>query len=246
MGRTKRCRTVILGASVAALGAATACPDANAASEAAPMKQEARAVVARAHHKPRHRPRPRTAPTPTPHGPYVYKISIGGEINVEKADVRCSGSSITLSQVSLVMPGTSATTALFNRNESFWDKQVTITVGPAGKVTISWRPPAQRREAEAEANAHNGEIRNPHLWTQEDTGAAGTVCAATSPNAALGDIGEGEVTWSLPRPVSSVAALLAQPATSFYTNEYMLIFEILPDGSVPSFTPYETLAAQRQ
>ncbi len=51
---------------------------------------------------------------------------------------------------------------------------------------------------------------------------------------------------SLPRPVASVAALLAQAATSFYTNEYMLIFEILPDGTVPRFAPYEALAAQRQ
>ena len=144
------------------------------------------------------------------------------------------------------MPETSAATALFYRNESFWGKRVTITAGPTAKVTISWTPPAERREAEAEATAHNGEIRNPRLWGQEDTGLAGTVCAATTPNAALGDIGEGEVTWRLPRPVTSVAALLAQPATSVYTNEYMLVFEILPDGTVPNFAPYQTLAAERQ
>ena len=151
-----------------------------------------------------------------------------------------------MAQVSLVMPETSAATALFYRNESFWGKRVTITAGPTAKVTISWTPPAERREAEAEAAAHNGEIRNPRLWGQEDTGLAGAVCAATTPNAALGDIGEGEVTWRLPRPVTSVAALLAQPATSVYTNEYMLVFEILPDGTVPNFAPYQTLAAERQ
>lgn len=75
---------------------------------------------------------------------------------------------------------------------------------------------------------------------QWDSGAAGAVCAATSPNAGLGDIGEGEVTWRLPQPVASVAALLAQPAASVYTNEYMLVFEILPDRSVPTFTPFQT------
>jgi hypothetical protein len=243
MGKAKRCRTVILGASVAVLGAATACPDANAASKAAPATQGTRAAVAHVHHKPRRRPWPRTAPAP--HGPYVYAIRVGGEINVKKTDVQCSGSSIWLTQVSLVMPETSAAGALFNRNESFWDKHVTITAGPTAKVTISWKPPAERREAEAEANAHNGEIRNPRLWGQEDSGAAGTVCAATAPNAALGDIAEAEVTWRLPQPGASVAALLAQPATSVYTNEYMLVFEILPDGSVPSFTPYETIAERQ-
>jgi hypothetical protein len=159
---------------------------------------------------------------------------------VEKANTQCSSGSIRLTDVKLVMPETRATEDLFYRNESFWGKRATITAGPAAKVTISWTPPAERREAEAEANAHNGEVRNPRLQGQEDSGAAGTVCAATTPNAALGDIGEGEVTWSLPRPVTSVAALLAQPATSLYTNEYMLMFEILPDGTVPNFTPFNS------
>jgi len=235
----KRCRTVVLGASVAALSAAGACPNANAAGEAAPAAHAPRGVVAHARRKPRRRPRPRTAPAP--HGPYVYTIHVGGEINVEKADVQCSGSSIKFTRSSLVMPETSAATTLFYRNESSWGKRVTITAGPATKITISWTPPAERREAEAEANAHNGEIRNPRLQGQEDTGIAGTVCAATSPNAGLGDIGEGEVTWRLPRPVTSLAALLALPATSVYTNEYMLVFEVLPDGSVPDFTAFQAL-----
>lgn len=238
----KRCRTVVLSASVVALGAATACPDASAANEAAPPPHGAPAVAARAHRKPRRRPRPKTAPPP--HGPYVYKVSIGGEINVEKADVQCSGSSIRLSDVKLVMPETRATEDLFYRNESFWGGRATITMGPTATITASsWLPPAERREAEAEANAHNGEILNPRLQGQKTTSLAGTVCAATKPNAALGDIGEGEVTWRLPRPVASVAALLAQPATSVYTNEYMLVFEIFPDGTVPTFTPFQPIHA---
>jgi len=238
MNTAKRCRTVVLGASVAALGVAGACTDANAASDA----HAPRAVAAHARAKPRRRPRPRAAP----HAPYVYAIHVGGEINVERADVQCSGSSIKFTRSSLVMPETSAATALFYRNESSWGKRVTITAGPATKITISWTPPAERREAEAEANAHNGEIRNPRLQGQEDTGLASTVCAATAPNAGLGDIGEGEVTWRLPRPVTSLAALLAQPATSVYTNEYMLVFEILPDGSVPNFAAFQALEPAQQ
>jgi hypothetical protein len=237
MGKAKRCKTVILGASVAALGAAGSCPAANAANKAAPSLHASRAVGAHAHAKPRRRVQPKTAP----HGPYVYKVTIGGEINVEKANAQCSGSSIRLTDVKLVMPETRVTEDLFYRNESFWGGRATITVGPAARITASsWTPPAERREAEAEANAHNGAILNPRLQGQKTTGLAGTVCAATAPNAALGDIGEGEVTWRLPRPITSVAALIAQPATSVYTNEYMLAFEIFPDGTVPSFTPFNS------
>jgi hypothetical protein len=244
MGRAKRCRSVVLGTSVAALGAVGGCPAASAANTESVAAHPPVGVVARSHPKRRHH---RVVPRPsTHHGPYVYAIHVGGEINVEKADVQCSGSSIKFTRSSLVMPETSAATTLFYRNESSWGKRVTLTAGPATTLTISWTPPAERREAEAEANAHNGEIRNPRLQGQEDTGLASTVCAATAPNAGLGDIGEGEVTWRLPRPVTSLAALLAQPATSVYTNEYMLVFEILPDGSVPSFTAFQALEPAQQ
>jgi len=54
------------------------------------------------------------------------------------------------------------------------------------------------------------------------TTLASSVCAPTTPNTAIGSVGEGVVTWRLPRPARSVAALVAQPPTSVNLNELVV------------------------
>ena len=117
MGRAKRARSVVLSASVAALGAAGSCPAANAASEAAPAARPVRAVVARAHANPRRRPRP---PAPAPHGPYVYTVHVGGEINVEKANTQCAGGSIKIG------PGQSRDAGNLGRDRALLSQRIVL------------------------------------------------------------------------------------------------------------------------
>jgi len=75
-----------------------------------------------------------------------------------------------------------------------------------------------------------------HSANLTGTAPAASVCAATTPNAALGSVGRAMVTWRLTAPVRSVAELVAQPPTNIYPSEYMLAFQILPSGAVPAFS----------
>ena len=143
---------------------------------------------------------------------------------------------IRLARVTLFPEGRNAG-ALWQRDPSSWRRTFTLTTQPTTKITASWEPPAQQREAEEEAATHNGEVLNPRLQSREDSTTASAICAATTPNAAIGSIGMAAVTWRLPEPVSSVAALLRHTPTSIQPNEYMLAFEVLPNGTVPAFSP---------
>jgi hypothetical protein len=78
------------------------------------------------------------------------------------------------------------------------------------------------------------------LWGQNDSAPVSAVCAATSPGAVVGEIGEGVATWVLPVPVRSAAALMATPPTNIYPNEYSVTFEVLPNGTVPPFAPFNS------
>jgi hypothetical protein len=97
-------------------------------------------------------------------------------------------------------------------------------------------PPAERREAQEESAAHNGEIRNPRLQGRDDTTTVGAVCAATHPGANIAEIAGAGATWELPAPVNSLAALVSHTPTSIAPNEYRVAFEVQPDGAVPPFT----------
>jgi len=44
----------------------------------------------------------------------------------------------------------------------------------------------------------------------------------------------------LPAPVRSADALMATPPTNIYPYEYSVAFEVLPDGTVPAFTPFNS------
>jgi hypothetical protein len=104
---------------------------------------------------------------------------------------------------------------------------------------MSWTPPAERRAAEEESARNNGAIRNPQLRGEEDTALATAVCAATTPGAGVASVGRGTATWRLPRPITSLRALLSQPVTSIVGSEYVSGgLEILPNGSVPTFQPF--------
>lgn len=217
MGKAKRCRTVVIGVG-AALAAAPACP-----ASAAPVAAHAPQGAHVKHHATQH-------PANTPHGPYVYKVAIGGEIHEERPNTACAGNRIRLSNVTLAAPETRITEALFYRHESSWGGQGTITTSPATTITMPWNSPQETREAEQ----HGGTIPNPH--GAPATAPAARICAATAPNAALGSVGEGVVTWRLTRPATSVAALLAQAPANVNLNELMVAFAIQPDGGVPAFT----------
>jgi hypothetical protein len=160
----------------------------------------------------------------------VYRVAIGGEIREERPNTACAGNRIRLSNVTLAAPGTKITEALFYRHESSWGGRGTITTSPATTITMPWNSPQETREAEQ----HAGTIPNPRGTSA--TAPAARICAATTPNAALGSVGEGVVTWRLARPATSVAALLAQAPANVNLNELMVAFAIQPDGSVPAFT----------
>lgn len=224
MGKAKRCRSIVLSASVAALGTTAACPAANAEGSGGPVPASApRAAAVREHATPkRHVARHR--------GAYVYEVAVGGELRSEAPNTSCAGNSIRFTRLTFKMSESPAADALSERDPSFWRDRFTVTAGPATTITMPWNSPQETREAEE----HNGVIQNGHgTWA---TAPAARVCAATSPDAALGSVGEGIVTWRLPAPVTSVAALLAQSPTSATFNELMVAFSIQPDGSVPAFT----------
>lgn len=226
MGKAKRCRTVVIG-----VGAALAAAPAGPAGAAAPEHGSPSPAVARMTQRAHSRRRRQQRPAAAPHGPYVYAVAIGAEIREENPNAACVGNSIRLTSVALVMPETRITEALLYRYESFWGKRATITAGPATTITTPWSSAQETREAEQ----NGGMVPDPH--DASATAPAARICAATTPNAALGSIGEGVVTWRLPRPATSVAALLAQAPANVNLNELMVAFAIQPDGSVPPFNP---------
>jgi hypothetical protein len=243
MGKAKRCRTVVIGASVAALGA-TGCPPAQAAN-ATPATPQGAHVAAR----PKHHAKPTGHAAPA-HGLYVYEADIQAEMSMHDANMRCTGGTLKLVGVGLSAEGPNASYTrppkvarnsndLWDQNPAAWEGPHTITAGPATTLTMSWTPPAQRQAAEEESERNNGAIRDPRLQGQEDTALATAVCAATARNAGVASVGRGLATWRLAHPITSVRALLSQPVTSIVANEYIANnIEILPNGSVPNFTPY--------
>ena len=236
----KRAMSAVLGSGVAALGAAAVCPAANATPEhvPAPPRPAATARHERRHARPRHRGH---APKPMMrNGDYVYEVTIGNtEASEGKPNMTCLGSNMRITGLSTFPEGKNAG-ALWQKHPEAWNGTFTITTGPAATITVSWTPPSERREAEEEASSHNGFILNPRLWGQDDTAAVGRVCAATSPDTVVGEIGEGVATWVLPAPVRSAAALMATPPTNIYPNEYSAAFEVLPNGTVPAFAPFNS------
>jgi hypothetical protein len=236
MGKAKRCRAVAISASVAAISAATACQAADAASEAAPTAHAPRAAATREHARPHRRRSP--APTPTTHhGDYVYTVVIGEtEADENTPNMTCTAAGMRITGLGTFAESPDAT-ALWERTPSAWKRTYAITTGPATTVTVSWTPPSERREAEEESDAHNGFILNKRLWGKPDTTLASTICAATSPGAVVGEVGEALATWVLPAPARSAAALMAMPPTNVSPNELRIAFEVLPNGSVPAFQP---------
>jgi len=216
--------SAVVGSGVAALSVA-ACPPANATTPDAHAASKTRAVV-------RHeRVKPRRRHVRTRQGEYVYKVVVGGEVRTNKANMACSGSSLRITGVT-AYPEWSNATALWERSPAAWRQRFTIRSGPATTVTVPWTSPAEEKEAAG----HGGMI--PNSRSAVATTQAGRVCAATSPNAAVGSMGEGVVTWRLSSPVKSVAALLAHAPTNIDINEYVSAFTVQPDGTVPAFNPY--------
>ena len=230
MGKAKRCRSVVVSASVAAMSAAGACPAANAASGPPGASRPPAGAVARK--QPAHAHRHVAQPHAAPHGPYVYKVLIGGAIRWQRPNITCVGSSIRFSNIRLQMPESAAANELADHNETaFWGHRVTITTAPTTTITMPWNSEQETREAEH----NNGAV--PHPRNLQASTAAERVCTATTPNAPIGSIGEGTVTWRLPAPASNLAALLHSAPASVYLNELTAPFSIQPDGSVPTFQP---------
>jgi hypothetical protein len=210
--------TVALASSAAALGAAGACPPANAAANVK--------AVPPAPHRAKSRRRPAAH-----RGPYVYHAIIGGEVKVTGNDMFCSGSTIRFVGLNVVAEDGIAT-ALWERTPSAWSRRFTFVVGPATTISVPW----SSEQAVLEATEHNGMVPNPKetVWA---TAPASRVCSATTANAGLASVGEGVVTWRLPAPAASVAALLAQPPANVLLNELIMSFHIEPNGNVPPFNP---------
>ncbi len=220
----KRAMSAVMGSGVAALSVA-ACPPANASesSHAAPSKQ-----AAVRHERTRSR-RPHARP---PHnGDYVYKVTISGEISNTRANTACSGSSLKIVGVT-TYPESRSTTALWERSTATWRQHFTITSGPATTITVPYTTPAELAEAEA----HDGNAPNSPSVT--GTASASRVCAAAAPNAGVASVGEGIVTWRLPKPAKGVAALLSQPPTNIDLNKLAMAFTIQPGGAVTVSGPY--------
>jgi hypothetical protein len=241
MGKAKRCRSVVLGASVAAASAVGACPTANATNAQGAREQRPHEPAKVRRHDPKRRVRQRhrknSSPAAAHPGKYVYEVVIGNtEAEENKPNMACSGSSVRITGLA-TFPESSNATALWYKPPESWKRLFTITTGPATTITVGWTPPSERQAAAEDAAAHNGFILNPRLWGQEDTTATSTVCDA-SPGAVLGELGEALATWVLPAPVRSAAALMATPPTNIYPNEYSIPFEVLPDGTVPPFQSY--------
>jgi hypothetical protein len=230
MGKTRRCRSVVLGASVAALGATGACPAANAASSGTP----ARAAFARKHAAPRHR-----APHPAAHhGKYVYKAVIGNTVATEnEPNMACtSDGGARLTHIAFAELNGPGSFKIWAQHPAAFNKTYTLTATPTTTITVSWLPAAEQREAEEEA-AHTGNVSNPRLQGQNDTTTVSAVCAAAPRSGAnIAEIGEATATWELPAPVTSLAALTHHAPTNITPNEYTAVFEVLPNGTVPPFT----------
>ena len=247
MGKSRRCRSIVMSASVVALGTTSACPVANAANNGAPSAHGPQATVSRKRTAPprHHSPKPAGS-----QGAYVYEAAIEAEVNVNEANARCVTGTMKLIGVGLsaegpdesyTRPPTVARNSndLWDENPAAWEGPHTITTGPSTTLTMQWTPPAERREAEEESQKNNGEVHDPRLMSQPDTGLTTTVCAATAPDAGVLSIGRGLATWRLPRVVTSLHALLSQPVASIVVSEYVRGgLEILPNGSVPTFKPF--------
>jgi hypothetical protein len=237
MGKARRCRSVVLGASVAALGATGACPTANAASS--PGSHGPRTVVARKHMVLRRHPRHKAVPSPASrHGKYVYEAVIGNtEATENEPNMACAGAGARLTRIAFAELNGPGSFKIWAQHPAAFNKTYTLTVTPTTTITVSWTPPAERREAEEEAAHSNGNVSNPRLQGQDDTATISTVCAAASrPGAAIAEIGEATATWELPAPVTSLAALTRQAPTNITPNECIVAFEVLPNGTVPPFT----------
>jgi hypothetical protein len=224
MGKAKRCRSIMLSASVAVL-ATGACPVADAASKAALRPRATR------------EPRPASL-----RGPFVYEVLAGAEISAESANMACVGERIRISGVTLSPEGPNEHVGkvpsrakdsfqLSLKNPAAWEKPHTITTGQATTITASWTD-----EVEKEELRENGSVANHTAGPI--TIPASRLCAATTPNAPVGSLGRSEVTWRLTKPVKSLTALLHQPPTNIHLNEYIARWEILLNGTVPTFSPY--------
>jgi hypothetical protein len=241
MGKARRCRSVVLGASVAVLGTVSACPPTNAASTEATGSHAPRATIARRHAE--HHQRHAAAPIPAAHpGKYVYEVSAEGEVNVEHPNTSCSGTTLKLAGMALSAegPGPRNSNQLWQQNPAAWERPYTVTTGATTTITMDWLPPKLQQEAVDEGDRNNGEVRNPRFKGQEDSTTASRICAATAPGAAVASIGRAQVVWSLAAPVRNLATLLADSPTSIHVEEDSAVFEVLPDGTVPSFTPYNS------
>jgi len=136
MGKAKRCRSVVLSASVAALGATGACSAAGAAPEHEPAASKP-AAIHRRHHQHQHQQRPSRAPVGTPRGGYAYEVYAEGQISAQRPNASCAGSAIRL--VRLTLFGESANTgALWQREPGQWERPYTVTTGPATTFTLPW------------------------------------------------------------------------------------------------------------
>jgi hypothetical protein len=159
----------------------------------------------------------------------VYHAIIGAEVNIARDNMFCSGSMIRFVGVNIVAEDGTAT-ALWERTPSAWSRRFTFAAGPATTISVPWSSEQDVREA----TEHNGMVPNPEktVWV---TAPASRVCSATTGNAGLASVGEGVVTWRLPAPAASVAALLAQAPTNVALNELIMGFHIEPSGNVPPF-----------
>jgi hypothetical protein len=227
MGRSRRCRSIVMSTSVVALGATGACPAANAASNGTPGSHGNRAVVA---HK-------RAAPVPARRRVYVYKAVIGDTEAMEnEPNMACAGAGARLTGIAFAELNGPGSSRIWAQHPAAFNKTYTLTTSPATTITVSWTPPAERREAQEESAAHNGEIRNPRLQGRDNTTTVGAVCAATHSGANIAEIAGAGARWELPAPVTSLAALVSHTPTSIAPNEYRVAFEVQPDGAVPPFT----------
>ncbi|HTC58681.1 MAG TPA: hypothetical protein VK691_01015 [Solirubrobacteraceae bacterium] len=170
------------------------------------------------------------------HGKYVYKAVIGDtEATESEPNMACAGAGARLTGIAFAELNGPGSSRIWAQHPAAFNKTYTLTTSPATTITVSWTPPAERREAQEESVAHNGEIRNQRLQGQDDTTTVGTVCAATHPGANVAEIGEATATWELPTPVTNLTALVSHAPTSIAPNEYRVAFEVLPNGTVPAF-----------
>lgn len=234
MGKTRRCRAVVLGASVAALGATGACPAANAAKAQGAVPAPRSQKPARLHH---HAPKRRARPVTTPHhGDYVYEVSIEGELSFTKANMTCSGLTLKLTGVT-GFPATNNASALWYKRPEGWNRVYTITTGPATTITVPYTTPAELTEAEERhERGEPAEPRHPRNLT--GTALTSQLCADARPNAGVGSQGGGVATWRLPQPAVTAAALMSQTPTNIDLSKLGMSFNIKPNGTITVNGPY--------